>query len=476
VTESEPGSSGIRATLLEAIRGSSEDLTSIPLRRAVVLLAVPTVLEMSMESLLTVVDIFFVSRLGSGAVAAVGLTESMLSPVYALAMGLSAGATALIARRTGEKDGDGAASGAVQVLLAAVVGAAVLGVIGLALSSRLLGLMGASADVVALGSRYTAIMLGGSVTIFLLFVFNAIFRAAGDAAVAMRSLAIANGLNMVLAPCFVFGLGPIPRMGVSGAALATTLSRGIGVGYQLLILLGRSGRLSIARRHLRLHLATMTELLRIASPAALQILVETLSWLALVRILSVFGSSALAGYTIAMRVAIFALLPPWGLANAAATLVGQNLGARAPERATESVRTIARYNLVFLGAVGLVFALVPHAIVSLFMTETTDPQVAVHAASCLRIVALGFVFFAYGMVAMQAFNGAGDTLTPMLVNVGSFWGFKIPLAWFLARRMGMGPDGVFVAIAVAYSLQSVVAAVLFRRGGWQKTKVGEAPS
>lgn len=459
------GAQGIWATIREAIRGTKQDLTAIPIRRAVVLLAVPMVLEMSMESLLTVVDIFFVSRLGSDAVATVGLTEAMLSPLYALAMGLSAGATAIIARRTGEKDADGAASTAVQVILAAVIGAAVLGVVGVALSSHLLALMGATSDVVAYGSHYTGIMLGGSVTIFLLFVVNAIFRAAGDAAVAMRSLWLANILNIILCPCFIFGLGPFPRLGVAGAAVATTTSRGIGVAYQLVMLARGRGVLVITRRHLALRMPLMRELLRISTTAALQVLVETASWLGLVRILSTFGSAALAGYTIAMRVAIFALLPPWGLANAAATLVGQNLGAGEPDRAKRSVQTIARYNLAFLGLVSLVFALAPHSIVSLF---TRDAEVSAYAAECLRIVALGFVLYAYGMVAVQAFNGAGDTVTPMLLNVGCFWFFKIPLAWALSKHVGLGPRGVFLSIAAAYSVQALIAYALFRRGKWQK--------
>jgi putative MATE family efflux protein len=459
---------GAWATIREALRGTKQDLTAIPIRRAVVLLAVPMVLEMSMESLLTVVDIFFVSRLGSDAVATVGLTEAMLSPVYALAMGLSAGATAIIARRTGEKDADGAARTAVQGLLAAVVGAAVLGAIGLALSSHLLALMGASPEVVASGSRYTAIMLGGSVTIFLLFVVNAIFRAAGDAAVAMRSLWLANILNIILGPCFIFGLGPFPRLGVLGAAVATTISRGVGVAYQLAVLARGRGVLVIARKHLAFRAPLMLELLRISSTAAGQVLVETASWLGLVRILSSFGSAALAGYTIAMRVAIFALLPPWGLANAAATLVGQNLGAGQPDRAKRSVTTIARYNLVFLGAVSQGFVLAPHIIVSFF---TADQAVAAFGAQCLRIVALGFVLFAYGMVAVQAFNGAGDTVTPMILNVGCFWFFKIPLAWLLSKHLGLGPRGVFLSIAAAYSLQALIAYALFRQGSWQKRKI-----
>jgi putative MATE family efflux protein len=448
-------------------------LTAIPLRRAVLLLAVPTVLEMSMESLLTIVDIFFVSRLGADAVATVGLTEAMLSPTYALAMGLSAAATAMIARKVGEKDGESAAVAAVQVVAIAIACAGAFGVAGAILSPNLLGAMGASPSVVASGSAYTGLMLGGSVTIFLLFVINAIFRSAGDAAMAMRSLWLANILNMILAPCFIFGIGPFPRLGVLGAAVAMTLGRGAGVVFQLVMLAGSRGRLAIARRHLAVQLGVVRELVRLATPAAMQVLIETASWLALVRIISSFGSSALAGYTVAMRVAIFALLPSWGLASAAATLVGQNLGAREPERARSSVSVIARYNLAFLGPVGVIFALVPSPIVALFVD---DPAAAAWGADCLRIVAFGFVAFAYGMVAVQAFNGAGDTRTPMIVNLLSFWGFKIPLAFTLATVVGLGPRGAFLAITAAYSMQAILAGLLFRRGRWQHAKLSEEPA
>jgi putative MATE family efflux protein len=284
----------------------------------------------------------------------------------------------------------------------------------------------------------------------------------------MRSLWLANILNIVLAPCLIFGIGPFPRLGVVGAAIATTVSRAIGVAYQLVLLARGRGVLVLARRHLVLRLSIMRELLRVSSTAALQVLVETASWLGLVRILATFGGAALAGYTIAMRVAIFALLPAFGIANAAATLVGQNLGAGQPDRARRSVSTIGRYNVVFLGASSLVFVFAPGAIVSLF---THDAEVILFASQCLRIVALGFEFYAYGMVAVQAFNGAGDTVTPMLLNVGCFWFFKIPLAWLLSSRFGMGPRGVFLSIALAYSLQAVLATALFRRGRWAKTKL-----
>jgi len=456
------------STLREALRGTTQDLTAIPIRRAVLLLAVPTVLEMSMESILTVVDIFFVSRLGSSAIATVGLTESMLSPVYALAMGLAAAATAVIARRAGEKDANGAAVAAVQVVVVAFALATALGVAGAIASPRLLALMGADAEVVSSGSSYTALMYGGNATIFLLFVVNAIFRAVGDAAVAMRALWVANIVNMVLAPCFIFGLGPIPAMGVFGAAVAMNVGRGIGVLYQGSVVLRRRGHLAVARRHLALRFGLMRELVKLATPAAGQVLIETASWLGLVRIISTYGSSAVAGYTIAMRVAIFALLPSWGLAQAASALVGQNLGARSPDRARRSVWTIARYNAVFLAPVAALFVIAPGALVGLF---ASDPAVVVYAVDCLRIVAVGFVVFSFGMVAIQAFNGAGDTTTPMVVNLASFWLFKLPCALVLAKVLGMGPRGVFLAITAAYTVQSVAAGLLFRRGGWEKKTV-----
>jgi putative MATE family efflux protein len=466
LTEPEPTETtpSFWSTVREALRGTEQELTSIPIRRAVLLLAVPMVLEMSMESLFAVIDIFFVSRMGEDAVATIGLTESMLSIVYALAMGLSAAATAIVARKTGEKDHEGAAAAAGQVILLTLGLGAIIGAGGWALSTRLLQAMGASPGLVGTGHGYTAIMFGGSTTIFLLFVVNAIFRSAGDAAIAMRSLWLANGLNIVLAPCLIFGLGPFPRLGVVGAAVATTISRSVGVGYQLIRLRRGTGRFSMGLRHLKPQPKVVLEVLRLAGTASLQVLIETASWLGLVRILSTYGSAALAGYTIAMRIAIFALLPSWGLANAAATLVGQNLGARQPERAKSSVVTIARYNVVFLGSIGLLFAVVPRLIVGLF---TVDPIVIAYAVDCLRIVALGFLLFAYGMVTLQAFNGAGDTVTPMVVNLVCFWFIKLPIAWGLANVLGMGPRGVFLAISVAYSMQALVAAALFRRGRWQ---------
>jgi len=461
-------SSGILSTLREALRGSHGDFTEGPIGRAVILLAVPMVLEMALESVFAVVDVFWVSKLGAVAVATVGLTESMLALLYALAIGLATAATALVARRIGERDRERAARTAVQAIALGVSISVPLGVAGALLAPRLLALMGASPDVVASGWKFTAVMLGGNIVIVFLFLINAIFRGAGDAAVAMRVLWLANAINLVLDPCLIFGWGPFPALGVTGAAVATTTGRGLAVVLQLVTLARGTGHLSIRREHLGLDRRTMVSLLRLSGSAIVQSLIGTASWIGLVRILSGFGSAALAGYTIAIRIIVFALLPSWGMSNAAATLVGQNLGAKKPERAARSVYLAGLYNMVFLGAVGLVFVAVPGALVGLF---THDPAVRPIATQGLRIIAAGFLFYAWGMVLVQAFNGAGDTWTPTVINLFIFWLWEIPLAYVLAVRAGFGPRGVFVAIATAFSTLAVVGAVLFRRGKWRGKKV-----
>lgn len=459
---------GFWQVVREAIGGSRRDLTQVDLGRAILLLAVPMVMEMVMESIFAVVDIFWVSKLGADAVAAVGLTESMLSILYALAMGLSMGATAVVARRTGEKDPEGAARGAVQAIAVGLGLAVVVGVVGGALAPRLLVVMGASPGAVEIGAGYARVMLGGSATVVLLFIINACFRGAGDAALSMRTLWLANGINIVLAPFLVFGWGPFPRLGVTGAAVATTFARGLGVVYQLVALARGNGRLHVRGAHLRLDGATMRTILRVASSGIVQVLIGMTSWIGLMRILAGFGSMALAGYTIALRVVMFALLPSWGLANAAATMVGQNLGAGRPERAERAVWRASLYNLVFLGAVGLAFVLGAETIVRQF---SSDASVVDYGARCLRIVSAGFLFYAVGMVVGQAFNGAGDTRTPTLINLFCFWLFEIPLAWGLARPGGWGPTGVFLAVTLAFSAVAVVGVVIFRRGNWKAVKV-----
>jgi putative MATE family efflux protein len=454
--------------LREALRGSRRDLTKQPIGRAIFLLAVPMIAEMIMESVFAVVDIFWVSKLGPDAVATVGLTESMLVVIYALAMGLSMGAAAVVARRTGEGNREGASRAAVQAIAIGLGLAAAVGILGASLAPHLLTAMGASPAVVATGAGFTRTMLGGSVTVVLLFLINAAFRGAGDAAIAMRTLWLANSINIVLGPFLVFGWGPFPRLGVVGAAIATTIGRGIGVLYQLRALSRGRGRLGVRREHLRFDGAVMRSILRISRSGIVQSLIGTTSWVGLVRILSTFGSTALAGYTIAVRVVLFALLPSWGLANAAATLVGQNLGAGHPERAEAAVWRAARYNTVLLTLVGALFVAGAHAIVEVF---SSDAGVVAYGAQALRIVGLGYPFYAVGMVMTQSFNGAGDTRTPTAINLFCFWMWEIPLAYVLAKPVGLGPTGVFVAIAVAFSTMAVVAGVLFRRGDWKRVKV-----
>ncbi len=452
----------------QALRGTEEDYTTGPIGRAILLLSIPMVLEMAMESVFAVVDIFFVSRLGANAVAAVGLTESLLTIVYALAMGLGIGATALVARRIGEKDPEGAAHAAVQAILLAIGISIVLGTVGSLLATRLLALMGATPEVIEMGTGYARIMLGGEAAIIVLFVVNAIFRGAGDAAIAMRVLWLANLINIVLAPCLIFGLGPFPQLGVTGAAVATTTGRSIGALFALWRLGRPDGRIPVGRRHLRLDLPVMGQIVRLAGSATVQMLIGTASWTALARILAVFGSPVLAGYTVAMRVVVFAILPSYGMSNAAATLVGQALGAGKPERAEKAVWKACLYNLAFLGFVGALFVILAGPIVRLF---STDPEVVRHGAMALRVVALGFPLYAFGMVLTQAFNGAGDTWTPTWINLAVFWAFEIPLAYLLAHTFGFGPTGAFWAITLSFSLLAVVSGIIFRRGKWKAKRV-----
>jgi putative MATE family efflux protein len=401
-------------------------------------------------------------------VATVGLTESMMTIIYTAAIGLSIGATALVARRTGEHDSEGAARAAGQSIILGLGVAAAIAVVGATFAGSLLRIMGATDDVVETGSGFTRLMLGGNATVLLLFLQNAVFRGAGDAAIAMRVLVFGNLLNIVLGPCFIFGIGPFPRLGVTGAAVATNLGRGAAVVYQLYTLTRGEGRVRVSRRHLGLDVAMMRSVLKLSGSGTFQILVGTASYVGLVRILSTFGSTALAGYTIGMRVILFALLPAFGISNAAATMVGQNLGARRPDRAERAVWTSARYNMLFLGSVGAAF-LTGAPLIARFFSD--DPGVQHYAVSCLRIVSLGFLFYAGGMVLTAAFNGAGDTWTPTLINLGVFWAFEIPLAWWLATHTPLGPRGVFWALTIAYSGLAVVSAVVFRRGNWKERAV-----
>jgi len=452
----------------EALRGSRHDYTSGPLGRAIVLLAIPMVTEMIMESVFAVADAFWVAKLGADALATVGLTESLLTVIYTAAMGLSIGVTAMVARRIGEGNPAAAAEAAVQGMALGLLVAAVIAAVTVPLAPRLLAVMGATPAVQVMGSSYARVMLGGNAVILLLFLINAMFRGAGDAAIAMRVLWLANGINIVLGPCLIFGVGPFPRLGVTGAAIATTIGRGTGVLYQLHRLWRGDGRVAIRRAQLKLQPAVMRTMLRLSGTGTVQVFIGMASWIGLVRIVSSFGSEAIAGYQIAIRVIVFALLPSWGLANAAATLVGQGLGAGQPDRAERAVWLAGFYNMLFLGAVGAVFVAFAEPIVSVF---TRDPAIAPVAVLCLRTISYGFLFYAYGMVITQSFNGAGDTWTPTWINLGCFWLWEIPLAYLLARHAGLGPQGVALAVMIAFSTLAVVSAVIFRRGRWKLRRV-----
>lgn len=426
------------------------------------------VVEMAMESIFAVTDIFFVSKLGAAAVASVGLTESLLAIVYALALGLGTAVTAIVARRIGEKDPDGAAHAAAQGVLLGVIVAIVLGSLGSIFAPQLLALLGATPAVLTQGTGFARVMLGGEASVILLFLLNAAFRGAGDPAIAMRVLLISNAINIVLGPCLIFGVGPFPALGVTGAAIATTIGRGTGALIAFLTLVRGNHRLAVGVRHFRPDGSQMGALVRLAGAATFQFIIGTASWIGLVRIISLFGSVELAGYTVAIRLLIFALLPAWGLANAAATLVGQNLGAGKPERAEQSVWTACKYNLAFLTALGVIFVALAPTLTGFF---GHDAEVSRVAARALRIMSIGFPCYAYGMVVMQAFNGAGDTWTPTWLNFLIFWCWEIPLAWLLAKPLGWGATGGFVAIPIAFSTMAVVGAVLFRRGRWQVQRV-----
>jgi putative MATE family efflux protein len=456
------------SSVREALRGSHQDFTTGNLNRAILLLAIPMVMEMVLESLFAVVDVFWVGRLGADAVATVGLTESLLSLVFAVGLGLSLSTTAMVARRIGEKDPAGAAVAGVQAIAIGLAVSALIGIPCLFYAPNLLRLMGASPQIINTGSGYARIALAGSGAITMLFLNNAIFRGAGDAAVAMRLLWVSNIINLILDPCLIFGWGPFPKLGVTGAALATLTGRSIGVLYQFYRLLRGTERIRILRRQVHLDFAILFRLLRVSVTGILQFAIADVSWIGLVRIVSVFGSAALAGYTIAIRIVIFVILPSWGLSNAAATLVGQNLGAKQPERAETSVWRTGLYNMIFLGAIGVFFILFAVPVVRLF---TSDSLVVPLAASCLRILSYGNIAFAYGMVMLQAFNGAGDTLTPTLVNLFGFWFLEIPLAYFLAIPAHMQSNGAFYSIVVSEAAIAAAGIILFRRGRWKRQQI-----
>ncbi|MBP6310853.1 MAG: MATE family efflux transporter [Flavobacteriales bacterium] len=453
----------------ESFDGNEErDYTQIGVRHAIVLLCIPMVLEMGMEAVFALVDIFFVSKLGKEAIATVGLTEGVMMLVYSLAWGLGMGITALVARRVGEKDPKGASRAAMQGMLLTVLLGILIAIPGLIMPERILSLMGAEPEVVEMGTSYMRIMLGGNIVILLIFAVNAIFRGAGDAAMAMRSLALANGLNIILCPLLIYGVGPIEGLGVTGAALATTIGRGSGVVYQLYHLFSGKGRITVRGIALALDPSVMLNILKISAGGVAQFLIASASWVFMVRIIAAFGSAAIAGYTIAVRIIIFSILPSWGMANAASTLVGQNLGAQQPERAERSAWLCGHYNMIFMTCIAVFFWITAPWLISFFTTEQEIISVGIDA---LRIICLGYFFYGYGMVLAQAFNGAGDTLTPTWMNVVCFWMLEIPLGWFLARTLGWGPHGVFASIAISESALAVLSVVLFKRGKWKLMQV-----
>lgn len=456
------------AILKEAFRGSDRDFTQGPIVAAIIILAIPMILEMSMESIFALVDTYFVARLGADAIAVVSLTESVIALVYAVAIGLGIGATATIARRVGEKDLEAASTAAAHVIYLGLVISVIIGIFGLIFASDILWLLGGEPSVVELGTPFMQIMLGSNAVIVFLFLLNAIFRGAGDAAIAMRVLILANALNIILDPIMIFGFLFFPELGVTGAALATAIGRGVGVLYAAWSLFFREGgRIAVRRRHWRLDPKLLWSLTRISSVAVAQFLISTASWTGLVIIIAAFGTVAIAGYQIGMRMIIFVILPAAGIANAAATLVGQNLGAGQPERAERTVWIAGSLNALVLGLAGLVFIFFAESVVRFF---TVDPAIVAYGRDCLVIVGYGYAFYGLGMVLESSFNGAGDTATPMFINFFIFWILEMPLAYLLAHNFGFGPNGIFWAITISFSALTVVSGLLFRRGKW-KSKV-----
>ena len=455
----------VLSVLREAFVGTTRDFTKGSIPAALIILAIPMILEMSMESLFAIVDTFFVSKLGADSIAVVGLTESILVLAYAVGIGLSIGATATVARRVGEQDLEGAARTATHVVFLGIAVAILMGAPGIIFAPQLFKLLGAEPHVIELGTPFMRIMLGTNIVIVFLFLLNGIFRGAGDAAIALRVLIIANGLNILFCPMFIFGIGPFPELGVTGAALATVCGRGAGVAYAAWALFIReNGRLHVKREHWKFDPKLLWSLVTLSATAVLQFLIATLSWSGLVMILAGFGTFALAGYQIGLRVIMFVLLPAVGLANAAATLVGQNLGAGQPDRAERSVWTAGILNAVLLGIAGAVFVLFSGSVIGIF---TQEPEVAAFGRECLRIVGYGYAFYGLGMVMESSFNGAGDTWTPTYLNLIVFWMIEIPMAYVLSTRLGWGPQGVFWAITISFSILAVSAALLFKRGKWK---------
>jgi putative MATE family efflux protein len=451
-----------------AVLGNEKDFITGNIDRAIFMLSVPMILEMMMESLFAIVDVFFVGKLGVDAIATVGLTESIIMIVYSICVGLSMGVTAMVSRRVGENKHKDAADVAYQSILVTAFLALIIGVLGFIYAKDLLYIMGASDELINQGYGYTQILIGGNITIMLLFILNAVFRGAGDASIAMRALWVSNGLNLILDPLFIFGFGPIEGMGVKGAAIATTIGRSIGVGYQIYMLLNGKSVIRMVRANLVFRMNVMLRLIRVSLGGMGQYLISTASWIFLVRIISHFGSEAIAGYTISIRIIIFTILPSWGISNAAATLVGQNLGANQPERAENSVWKCAFYNMLFLLVISILFFTFAEFLVKIF---NADGEVLRHGVTALKYICAGYVFFAYGMVVSQAFNGAGDTRTPTIVNFFSYWMLQIPLAYILAMLTPLEIKGIYVAILTAEIFLAIVVVLIFRKGKWKLVKV-----
>ncbi len=453
---------------IQAVTGKENEFTTGSIRKAIFMLSIPMILEMMMESIFAIVDIAYVSQVSVNAVATIGLTESVITLVYAVAIGLSMAATAVVARRIGEKDVQGAKEAAVQAIALGIVVSAIVGVVGFLYAKEILALMGAEPDLIAEGYGYTKLLIGGNITILLLFLINAIFRGAGNASVAMWTLVLSNGLNIILDPIFIFGWGPIPEYGVMGAAIATNIGRGTAVLFQLAILFFGWSTIQIKFKDMVISSTVMLNLIRVSLGGIAQFLIGTSSWVFLMRMISEFGSEVLAGYTVAIRVMLFTLMPSWGMSNAAATLVGQNLGAKQPERAEASVWKTGKYNAYFMGVVSIIYLFFAHEIVAWF---SDNPVVIENGGLCLQIIALGYVFYAYGMVVTQAFNGAGDTGTPTKINLVSFWMFQLPFAYLAAITFQMGATGVFIAITAAEVLLAIISILWFKKGNWKKVQV-----
>ncbi len=452
----------------DAVMGRQSEFTSGSIRRAIFMLSIPMILEMMMESIFAIVDIAYVSQVSVNAVATIGLTESVITLVYAIAIGLSMAATAVVARRIGEKDVKGAREAATQAILLGIAVAIVIGIIGLLYAKEILGLMGGEPDLIEEGYGYTQLLIGGNITIVLLFLINAVFRGAGDASIAMWTLVLSNGLNIILDPIFIFGFGPIPEFGVTGAAIATNCGRGTAVIFQLGILFFGWSKIKLKLEDIVVRLKVMLNLVRVSLGGIAQFLIGTSSWVFLMRLMSEFGSEVLAGYTIAIRVMMFTFMPAWGMSNAAATLVGQNLGAKQPERAERSVWITGKYNALFMLSVSLVYLAFAPQIIGIF---NSTPSVVQNGALCLQVVAAGYLFYAYGMVISQAFNGAGDTRTPTKINFIAFWLFQLPFAYLAAMTFELGALGVFLAITLAEVMLSIIAIFWFRRGHWKRVEV-----